>query len=123
MKMGKILVPVQSQEGRLVADHFGRAPYFAVIELTIEGEVLGKTIHPNKGEHSGGRGHAHDNVLHLAPNTVIVHGMGPRGLNSFQRANIAVLRANSDSVDEVVSAFTKRELEELTEGCSDAHHR
>ncbi|MGY5875619.1 MAG: NifB/NifX family molybdenum-iron cluster-binding protein [Candidatus Thorarchaeota archaeon] len=121
--MGRILVPVRSQEGILVAEHFGRAPFFAVIELTVEGEVSGKTVHPNAGEHSGGRGHAHDNVLRLGPNAVIVRGMGPRGLNSFQRANVAVLRANSESVDEIISAYTKRELEELTEGCSDAHHK
>ena len=123
MSMRRILVPVRSKEGRLVAEHFGRAPFFAVIELTVEGEVSDKTIHANTGEHTGGRGHAHDNVLRLEPNAVIVRGMGPRGLNNFQIANIAVLRANSESVDEVISSFTRRELEELTEGCSDAHHK
>jgi predicted Fe-Mo cluster-binding NifX family protein len=80
-------------------------------------------VHPNTGEHSGGKGHAHDNVLYHNPKAVIVQGMGPRGIMSFQERNIAVLRANSRSVQELIHAYSQNELEELTEGCADAHHK
>jgi predicted Fe-Mo cluster-binding NifX family protein len=107
----------------MVADHFGRAPFFAVIDLDETGTTIEKQVHPNTGEHSGGRGHAHNNVLKYSPRAVIVQGMGPRGIASFQANNIAVLRANSRSISEIVQAYNKNELQELTEGCADSHHR
>jgi predicted Fe-Mo cluster-binding NifX family protein len=107
----------------MVAGHFGRAPFFTIVDLDDDGSVIERQVHPNRGEHSGGRGHAHDNVLRLNPNVVIVQGMGPRGLMSFQEQNIAVLRASSLSVDDVLKSYTLNRLEELTEGCADAHHR
>ncbi|MHA2377919.1 MAG: NifB/NifX family molybdenum-iron cluster-binding protein [Candidatus Thorarchaeota archaeon] len=119
----RILIPTDDPDGHSVASHFGRAPYFAAVDLDEAGAVIEKTVHPNTGEHSGGRGHAHDNVMQLKPRVIIVYGMGPRGLMSFERQDIAVLRANSGLVDELVTAFIQNELEELTEGCSEAHHK
>ena len=119
----RLLIPVESQDGTQLAEHFGRAPFFAVFDLNEDGTVASSDVHPNRGEHSGGRGHAHDNVLRLNPNIVIVHGMGPRGIASFQNQNIAVLKANSNQVDAVLSAYNEGTLMELTEGCSDAHHK
>jgi predicted Fe-Mo cluster-binding NifX family protein len=107
-----------------VASHFGRAPYFAVYDLDDGGSIVEKRVHPNIGEHArGGRGHAHDNVLKFEPSAVIVQGMGPRGIASFQRLNIAVLKANSVLVSDIIAAYSRNELDELTEGCADAHHK
>jgi len=106
-----------------IADHFGRAPFFVVIDLEESGDPIKMNVHPNTGEHSGGKGHAHDNVLQYNPEAIIVQGMGPRGIMSFQSRNIAVLRANSRSISDLIRAFSQRELEELTEGCSNAHHK
>jgi predicted Fe-Mo cluster-binding NifX family protein len=119
----RVVIPVFDREGHQIADHFGRAPYFAVFELNEEGSVVHREIHPNTGEHSGGRGHAHDNVLKHSPNVIIVQGMGPRGIMGFQGNNIAVLKANSPVVDDLLKAFVQGELQELTEGCAEAHHR
>jgi predicted Fe-Mo cluster-binding NifX family protein len=119
----RILIPTHNMEGTEIADHFGRAPYFAVIDLDNNGTAIKAQVHPNRGEHSGGKGHAHNNVLRFQPRAVIVQGMGPRGIMSFQSQNIAVLRANSRSIQELVQAYIRNELEELTEGCADAHHK
>jgi predicted Fe-Mo cluster-binding NifX family protein len=119
----RILIPAHDMEGTEVADHFGRAPYFAVIDLDDNETTFEMKVHPNTGEHSGGRGHAHINVQKYQPQAVIAQGMGPRGITSFQSQNIAVLRANSRSIQEIVQAYQKNELEELTEGCLDAHHK
>jgi len=121
--MSKIVIPTDDSEGKVVAAHFGRAEYFAVLDLNDDGSVSAKAVHANTSEHTGGRGHAHDNVMHYQPTVIIVSGMGPRGIRNFESQNIAVLRANSHSVDDVVASFVKRELEELTEGCTDAHHK
>ncbi len=121
--MSKVLIPSDDSEGKVVAAHFGRAQYFAIFNLNDNGSISAKTVHANTSEHAGGRGHAHDNVLRYQPNVIIVSGMGPRGIRSFESQNIAVLRANSHAVDDVIASFVKRELEELTEGCADAQHK
>lgn len=119
----RIVIPAHDMKGSEIADHFGRAPYFAVIDIETDGTTTGVNVYPSTSEHTGGRGHAHDNVLRYQPNVVIVQGMGPRGITSFQSQNIAVLRANSRSIQDLLEAYNRNELEELTEGCADAHHR
>ena len=119
----RILIPTQDVSGYEIADHFGRAPYFAVIDLNDVGTITEMKVHPNTGEHSGGRGHAHDNVLQYNPEAIIVQGMGPRGIMRFQAKNITVLRANSRLVEEIIQAFNQNALNDLTEGCADAHHK
>jgi predicted Fe-Mo cluster-binding NifX family protein len=120
----KIIVPAASQEGLKanIAEHFGRAPYFAVVTLNDAGDVANVNTVPNVGEHAGGRGYTHDHILELRPNAIIVYGMGPRGLNLFQDAGVAVLRANAKTVSAVVAAYKDDQLQELTEGCQHAHH-
>lgn len=118
----RLLIPSQDQNGNVVATHFGRAPYFATVDIDEDGNIIDKDVHANRGEHAGGRGHAHDNVLTLQPNVIIVQGMGPRGLRSFQSQNIAVLQANSTDVDQVVQSYIDGDLQELTDGCDQARH-
>jgi len=120
----KIVVPAVDQSGlnAQLAEHFGRAPYFAVVELDENGEVSEIKTVPNIGEHAGGRGQTHDNILELQPNAIIVHGMGPRGLSTFQSAGVAVLRANANTVSGVIAAYKDDKLQELTEGCHHARH-
>ena len=119
----RILIPTQDLNGTEIADHFGRAPYFAVIDLNDSGKTIEMKVHPNTGEHSGGKGHAHDNVLYYNPKAIIVQGMGPRGIMGFQAKDIAVLQANSRFVEEIIQAFNQNALNELTEGCADAHQK
>jgi predicted Fe-Mo cluster-binding NifX family protein len=120
----RIVVPTIGREGLNdnLAEHFGRAPYFTAVDLNDSGEVATVNVFPNVGEHAGGMGHAHDNILDLQPNVIIVYGMGPRGLSTFQAAGISVLRANADTVKEVVAAYKDYRLQVLAEGCTDAHH-
>ena len=120
----RIVVPTIGQGGlnESLAQHFGRAPYFTAVDLNDNGEVTDVKVVPNAGEHAGGVGHAHDNILDLQPNVIIVYGMGPRGLNSFHGAGISVLRANANTVEEVIAAYKDDKLQALTEGCADAHH-
>ena len=119
----RILIPVDSSDGKRVAPHFGRAPYFAVIDLNDDSIKLNHEVHANTGTHQGGKGHAHDNVLSYNPQVVIVSGMGPRGIRSFQDSGVAVLKADNVSTDRVLESYIAGLLTELTEGCADAHHK
>jgi predicted Fe-Mo cluster-binding NifX family protein len=120
----RIVIPVLEESGlnARLSEHFGRAPYFAVIELDENGRVSNQRTVPNVGEHLGGSGRRADFILQLKPNAIITFGMGPRGLNIYQSVRVAVLRANANTVGEVIAAYNKDELEELTEGCHQARH-
>ena len=120
----RVIVPTQNQQGldARLAEHFGRAPYYTIVELDENEEVSSVKTVPNVGEHAGGMGYSHDHILEYKPTALIVYGMGPRGLMTFQSAGVAVLKANADTVSEVVSAYKSDALLELTEGCELAHH-
>jgi predicted Fe-Mo cluster-binding NifX family protein len=120
----RIVIPVLEESGlnARLSEHFGRAPYFAVIELDENERILSHRAVPNAGERFGGSGRRADFILQLKPNAIITYGMGPRGLNIYQSVRVAVLRANANTVGEVIAAYNKDELEELTEGCHQARH-
>jgi predicted Fe-Mo cluster-binding NifX family protein len=121
----RFVVPVEEDKGvdSRLSEHFGRAPFFAVFELDEDGKILNQKAVPNESEHFGGTGFPPERILQLKPDAVITFGMGPRALSQFQEAKVAVLRANSDTVNGVISSYVKDELEELTEGCHHAHHK
>jgi predicted Fe-Mo cluster-binding NifX family protein len=120
----RIVIPAEDESGldAHVAEHFGRAPYFAVVELDEAGDVTNVKTVPNVGEHAGGMGQSHDHIVKLKPNAIIVYGMGPRGLSTFQEAGVAVLKAKTDTVAGNIAAYNEDMLQELTEGCHHAHH-
>ena len=120
----RIVIPVIENSGleSRLSEHFGRAPYFMVVEIDSKGEIVNIEAIPNTSEHFGGFGRPPDKILQLRPTTLITYGMGPRALSIFQQARVAVLRANASTVREVIEAFKRNELEELTEGCREARH-
>lgn len=119
----KLIVATENQDGinAPLAEHFGRAPYFTIVELDND-EVSNVSTVKNVSEHVGGTGSPHDYITQLQPKALIVYGMGARGIMAFQSAGIEVLKANGSTVKEVVEAYKQGILEELTEGCPHAHH-
>ncbi len=117
----RVVIPV-ADEGRRLSEHFGRAPYFAVIEIA-EGKVIDREVIPNTSERFGGYGRPPDRLLSLQPDAVIAVGMGPRALSRFKEAGVAVLRAEGLDVEENLRRFLEGSLRELTEGCLEARWR
>ena len=120
----RIVIPVEDERGleARVAEHFGRAPFFAVVDLDENGKILSTKTEANKGEHHGGTGHPHENLLALKPDVIIACGMGPGGLTSFQNAGVTVLKANANTVKDIVASYKQGKLETLATGCEHAHH-
>jgi predicted Fe-Mo cluster-binding NifX family protein len=120
----KVVIPVSDKNGlnARIADHFGRAPFYAVLALDENKKIESVETVENSGEHCGGQGHMHENILSLQPNVQIAYGMGPRGLSNLQEAGVEVLRANADTVKDVMDSYLNSKLEELTEGCHQARH-
>ena len=122
--MTRIIIPVSDRNGldAHLAEHFGRASFYEEVTLGSDGKIEKVSTVENKGEHFGGHGHMHEHLLELRPDVIITHGMGPRGLCGFQDAGISVMKANADTVKEVVNAYKENRLEKLIEGCHNAHH-
>ena len=120
----RIVIPVQALGGldRQLSGHFGRAPYFAVLDLDDDGTIVEQSTIANTSEHFGGVGHPPDRILQLNPDALITYGMGPRALTIFQNAKVAVLSTRANRVREAVQAYLNNELTELTEGCQEARH-
>jgi predicted Fe-Mo cluster-binding NifX family protein len=120
----RIVIPVENQDAleAPIAEHFGRAPFFVVVDLDEKGKVASVKTEANTGEHQGGTGHPHENLLALKPNVILACGMGPGGLASFQNAGVNVLKATAKTVQEAVTQFKAGKLEKLTGGCEHAHH-
>jgi len=121
----RIVVPVLDESGlnARLSEHFGRAPYFAVVDLDENARISSQRAVPNTSEHFGGTGLPPDRILQLRPNALITYGMGPRALAIFQNARVPVLRANANTVKDVIAAYNNDALEELTEDCHHAHHQ
>jgi predicted Fe-Mo cluster-binding NifX family protein len=121
----RVVIPAEDGNGlnARLSEHFGRAPYFIVVELDDEGNVSSIQTVPNESEHFGGFGRPPNRILQFKPNAVITYGMGPRALSIFQEVGVAVLKANANTVKEVIEAYRQDKLEELTEGCYHARHQ
>jgi len=122
-KMVRLVIPTEDGNGldARLSQHFGRAPYFVVVEIQGD-KVASVQAVPNQSEHFGGYGLPPDLILQLRPDAVITFGMGPRAISRFQEAGVAVYRAQSETVKEVVEAYLQGKLEELTEGCGKSRH-
>lgn len=122
----RIVIPVVDESGldAKLSEHFGRTPYFAVMDLDEKGRIINQKTVANIGEHFGGSGRRADFILQLKPNVIITYGMGPRGISIYQTARVAVLRANANTVTvrQLITAYNNNELKELTEGCHEARH-
>ena len=120
----RIMMPVEDETGleAQVAHHFGRAPYFAVVELDENQKAPKVKTEPNRSEHVGGAGHSHESFLSLKPDVVVAYSMGPGALNTFQDAGITVLEATANTVKGNIESFKEGKLKELAGGCQHAHH-
>lgn len=120
----RVVVPTENESGldAQLAEHFGRAPYFAVVDLDENGKVSNVKTEANRGEHVGGIGHPHEHILALKPNVIVAYAMGPGGLTNFQKAGVTVLKANGKTVREIISSFKEGKLAELSGGCEHARH-
>ncbi len=119
----RVLVPTEEAKGMesRLSPHFGRAPYFALVEFDEEKRVSRVEFLPNTGEHFGGKGHAHDWVFSLRPDALVVSGIGPGALERAKSLGVPVLRGKEETLGDILTAYTEGNLEELTEGCHTGH--
>ena len=119
----RLVIPVSEENGleSTLSQHFGRAPFYAIIDLDDNGKIIGDGTIANTSEHFGGVGLPPDRIMQLKPKALVTYGLGSRALQMFQTGGVAVLRTEATTVKQVIDAYNNNELQELTTGCSHAH--
>lgn len=118
--MVKVVIPVADEDAEKLAEHFGRAPFFASYDV-VDGKVKGLEVVPNTSDHFGGTGHPPGKIISLGAEVVISMGMGMKAINLFQEADVAVMKSEHILTSKALDAFTAGRLSELTEGCLHSH--
>jgi predicted Fe-Mo cluster-binding NifX family protein len=84
----KICIPTEGEKGwdDTVADHFGRAPTFTIID-TENNEI---TVIPNQSEHMGGQGLPAEILSQQGVRALLCQGCGRRAIQFFEQAGVTV---------------------------------
>ena len=117
----RIIIPVYNESGSnaQICDHFGRTPYFEVIDLDEYGQIIKQSTVSSSGEHFC---EGINFLVNLKPDLMIAQGMGQRVIQNFQNARIAILRTSANIVKDAIQQYNRGELVELTDGCHPDHH-
>jgi predicted Fe-Mo cluster-binding NifX family protein len=121
----KIAISVENNQGleSQSAHHFGRCPFFALVELNESGtDKLEIIQNPFFETHQPGQ--VPEFIHQQNAQVMISGGMGRRALEFFSQYGIEVKTGAAGSVKQVLEAYQGGELEEGS-SCSqsEAHHR
>ncbi|MEM3525866.1 MAG: NifB/NifX family molybdenum-iron cluster-binding protein [Candidatus Jordarchaeaceae archaeon] len=121
--MVRIVFPISEfdKEYSIISEHFGRAPYFAIVDVSENGEILSVEAKENTSEHFGGRGYPPEIIASFNPDFMIVKGMGPRAISMFQEMGIKVVTCDAVSIAEAVKLFMQGKLGDV-KPCEDHRH-
>lgn len=110
MRIGVALESNNGLEGE-VSGHFGRCPYYAILEVQ-EGKVKEPArviANPYFSSH-GEPGQVPSFLKEQGIEVIIAGGMGPRAVQFFSQLAIKVVTGASGKVKEAVDSFSKGEL-------------
>lgn len=109
----KIAVATDEDKGleALVSQHFGRCPYYVVVEIVNEEIREVKAVqNPFYGSH-GQPGEVPTFIKNLGVQAIIAGGMGPRAIGFFEQFGIQAVTGVSGMVREVARAFVDGQIE------------
>jgi len=107
-------VAVESNNGleAEISGHFGRCPYYAILEVQ-EGKVK-EPVRVIANPYFGSHGEPGQIPLFLKEQgieVIIAGGMGPRAVGFFNQYGIKAVTRASGKVEEIIDSFLKGELE------------
>ena len=129
-------VAIVTDDGRTVAQHFGRAAYYLVVTLA-DGEVVNRELRPRATPHAAGNRHHHEHghehghghghehgtgpaaaARHAAMaaqiadcQVLIAGGMGRGAVNAMEAAGLRVALTNLSSIEAVIAALAAGKLQ------------
>lgn len=108
----KIAIPLmeENEEESRISEHFGRAPYFAFVELKGDKTYTFEIEKNPFEEHSPGDipRYLHDKSIDL----IVVRSIGKEALNFFEKYNIKVIRGVDGNLKEIVQMAISNELKD-----------
>lgn len=114
----KIAFPVMNDKKleATIADHFGRAPLYTVVDM----ETNNVSILENIGEHFGGKHSAPVTLQNSKINVLICKALGRKAINLFDEIGIGVFITQSVLVKDALKSYNNGELTQAseTDGCA-----
>lgn len=112
----KIAVP--TDDGKQIAEHFGRAVSFLIFEVE-DGEITSRDTIQTNTPHAGGRHREHEGGWFMDAlsgcDAVIVSGMGRRAIAHFHEAGIKPVFTEVADAERAVKAYVSGTLEECSQ--------
>jgi predicted Fe-Mo cluster-binding NifX family protein len=111
----RICVPTETDEGpgAPVSRHFGKAPFFSVMD-TASGLV--DSVANRHADHGHGQCDPVGQLSELRPDAVVVAGIGGNALRRLLEAGIPTYLTKATTLDGVLAQVRKGGLEELDAG-------
>ena len=106
----KLLIPSESDKGleSIRSGHFGHAPYFTLVELNDQNEVISVESIKNIDHDVAGCGGVIDFAISLGIDGVLAAGMGMRPLMRFTQQGVTVYADRTQPiVGEALKLFTE----------------
>lgn len=121
----KVAIPSADERGleSKVFPHFGRAPYYVIVEVK-DGEITGVEVFENPSpEH--GHGHGHRELFELlrskGVDVVLAYSIGARAIQNIETLGMRVIPGVRGRIEDVVKAFAEGRLE-TDEKWVELHH-
>ncbi len=117
----RICIPTETNEGKnaQVYSHFGSAPYFIIYDTADDSVEVIKNANEH---HSHGTCHPMGALSGKKVDAVVCAGMGARAIQKLNEGGIKAYRARPGTVEDIVSEFKQKTLEEITVENACAQH-
>lgn len=119
--MIRLAIPIENNAGlqSIIAQHFGRAPTYAVV---TENKELLITIE-NKSEHFGGTGKPPELLKDRNIDILLCGGLGPKAIKQFERYGIEVFVGAKGTIEETIDLYKAGQLAMATDENACKNHR
>jgi len=125
-------IALPTDDGTTLCQHFGRAHYYKVVEIT-DGKVTSSELRDKFAHVHGEENHGESDVSHEEVHgrmadaahgcdTIIAGGMGMGAMNALTAAGYTVMQTDMSNLDEIVEAYRAGTLVNLA-GKVSCHHQ
>ncbi len=117
----RVAVTAQGPEGKSPVDtRFGRAKWIVVVD-TDTGDSQAHDNEVNLTLSQGAGIQTGQNVANLDADAVITGNLGPNAYRTLAAAEVRVFLASGETVEQVVAAFERGELQEVQQANVEGH--
>ena len=116
----KVVIPVLEDMGwdSPISEHFGHAPYFAIIDIGRGGLQIVPNPLPEHGPGDLPRW-----VVSQGASLLVVKGIGRRAIDHFTSLGVEVIRGANGTVRQIVEALKAGDLRDVPYQVKEKYHR